>query len=152
MTHRTLSVLLAALAAGCLSAPDFPEGWEEAEPVDSFEQTECGGDPYEGDYEETVEVVAGTGSIEIGYAEAHFRCEQDVEAFYLLEGDTLSVLVQPIDMDPRETAKCDCLYDIDLTVLELPAGALTVDVFRRWDNINDDNEPVWVGSAEVEID
>lgn len=91
------------------------------------------------------------GAASLDYREAHFRCEQDVEGYYQIEGDTLSVLVQPVDMNPSQTAKCDCLYDIDMEIGDLAAGSLTVELFRRWDNINDDNDPVAVGEAEVEI-
>ena len=150
MTRRLLAVTLLPLAtAAC--APDLPEDWADALPVASLTQGACDGDPYAGDPNERLEAEGGAGQATLHYREAHFRCEQDVEGFYLLDGGTLSVLVQPIDMDPSAVAGCDCLYDIDMEVAQLPAGTLTVDLFRRWDNINDDNDPVAIGSAEIEI-
>lgn len=149
MTHRARAIaLLPLLTAAC--APDLPEDWADAQPVSSLTQGACDGDPY-GDSDERLEAEGGAGQASLHYLEAHFRCDQDVEAYYLLEGDTLSVLVQPIDMDPSSVARCDCLYDIDIEIADLPAGTLTVDLFRRWDNINDDNEPVAIGSAGIEI-
>ncbi len=151
MSRYPTAILLAALAAGCEILPDLPESWEGAEPVASLVQAECDGDPYEG-ADEHIEVVASPGEVQLTYREAHFRCEQEVEAFYLLDGTDLSILVQPIDMDPENVAGCDCLYDIDITVDGLDTGALTVEVFRRWDNINDPNDPVGIDAAEVEIE
>jgi hypothetical protein len=150
MTDRALSIaLLPLLATAC--APDLPEDWADALLVPTLTQGACDGDPYAGDPDERLEAEGGAGQATLHYLEAHFRCEQDVEAFYLLDGDALSVLVQPIDMDPSMVAACDCLYDIDMEIPDLPAGALTVELFRRWDNINDDNDPVAIGSAEIEI-
>lgn len=151
MNRRPLLGCLLLLAAGCAFTANLPEDWKDAEPVPSMSQSECDGDPYES-YDEHIEASGGAGQVEIHYQEAHFRCEQEVEAWSLLEGDTLSILVQPIDMNPRNIAMCDCLYDIDITVEGLPAGALTVDLYRRWDEINDPNDPVFIDSAEVEID
>jgi hypothetical protein len=151
MPRPLLPVLLAPLAAGCLLEADLPPDWEDAEPVAALVQTECGGDPYEG-ADERLEAEGGGGEVSLSYREAHFRCEQEVEAFYLLEGDTLSVLVQPIDMDPGAVAGCDCLYDVDITVDGLEVGALNVALFRRWDNLNDPNDPVAIDSAEVEVE
>jgi hypothetical protein len=152
MSRIPVSILFASLAAGCLAEPDFPEGWEEAAPVASFTRAACGDDTYLEDGDERVEASGALGTVSVSYLDAHFRCDQEVEGFQLLEGDTLSILVQPIDMDPRETARCDCLYDIELAVEDLPAGALTVDVFRRWDNLNDDNDPVFIASVGVTVE
>ncbi len=148
MSRYLLHILLAALAAGCQLSPDLPEGWEDAEPVSSLVQAECDGDPYDG-AEGFLEASAAAGEVVVTYGDAHFRCAQDVEAFYRLEGAVLSILVQPIDMDPKNVAACDCLYDVDLTVDGLDAGALTVELFRRWDNINDPNDPELVDSVEL---
>ncbi len=149
MTRTMLAVLFASLAAGCQLIADLPAGWEDAEPVSSLVQAECDGDPYEGS-NEMVDATPGIDAVDVSYTEAHFRCAQDVEAFYLLEGDVLSILVQPIDMDPGAVAGCDCLYDIDLSVDVETTTPLTVELYRRWDNINDPNDPVYIGTAAVE--
>jgi hypothetical protein len=148
MTRFPIPVLFAALAAGCLLIPDLPVGWEDAEPVASLVQAECGGDPYDG-AEGSLEASLAGDELSVAYGEAHFRCEQEVEAFYVLEGDVLSILVQPIDMDPVSVANCDCLYDVDLTVDGLDSADLTVELYRRWDNINDPNDPVLIASLEA---
>lgn len=71
----------------------------------------------------------------------------DVEGWYR-EGDAaVDVLVQPVDMSSRSVARCDYLYEVTMTVPVAPPVLLTVD--RRWDNLNDDNDPVKVGSADV---
>lgn len=139
---------LAALAALPLAAcgPDLPEGWEDAEPIDDFVQRACEGDPYAGT-PATVTAQAADGAVDVVYDKAHFRCAQDVEGFYRADGAAVSVLVQPVDMDPEMVAKCDCLYTIEMGI---PVAAETVTVFRRWDNINDPNDPVEEGTATVE--
>lgn len=137
-----MSLLLLAVAC----APDLPEGWEDAEPIADFTQSGCGGDPYE-DSEPVVSATATDGSVDVAWDNAHFRCSQDVEGFYKTDGDALSVLVQPIDMHPSSVAKCDCLYAIDMGV---PVAATSVTVWRRWDAINDPNDPVEMTTVEVE--
>lgn len=132
------------MLAAC--APDLPEGWVDAQKIEDLTQSECGGDPY-GDYEERVEASSQGTSLAVDYLEAHFRCSQDVEGWYR-EGDAaVDVLVQPVDMNPGSVAKCDCLYEITMTVPVAPPVLLTL--YRRWDNLNDDNDPVEVGSVDV---
>jgi hypothetical protein len=59
------------------------------------------------------------------------------------------VLVQPIDMNPSAVAACDCLYEIRMTVpVEVPA---TVTLYRRWDALNEPNDPVEIGSVDVRL-
>lgn len=126
-------------------SPDLPAGWEDAEPVTSLFQAECDGNPYE-DYATTVDATLGGDPVSIEVGEAHFRCAQDVEGYYRMEGETLEVLVQPIDMKPGVVAACDCLYDLSIEVAGVQATS--VDVYRRWDALNEPNDPVLMGSAE----
>ena len=71
-----------------------------------------------------------------------------MEAFYRLAGGGIEVLVQPVDMDPSVVAGCDCLYDVDMEVsLDVDLSPESVGVYRRWDNLNDDNEPVLIGTV-----
>ena len=126
-------------------APDLPAGWEDAEPIADFHQAACEGDPY-GKFEPTVSAAESDGGLAITYDKAVFRCEQDVEGFYKLDGDTVSVLVQPIDMNPSIVAGCDCLYTLDMGV---EATGATVEMWRRWDNLNDPNDPVLIDTVEV---
>lgn len=126
-----------------LACADLPEGWAGASPL-PLTQSACDGDPYAGDPNERVE--AGEDGASVRYLEAHFRCEQDVEAFGLEQDGVLGVLVQPVDMNPRVVARCDCLYNLDIGLQGSTAGE--VELWRRWDNLNDPNEPVYVGSVE----
>lgn len=142
MRYATMSAF--AFMMGCV---DLPEGWEDAEPIPDFYQRQCsGGDPY-GETNERIEAESTADAIGLDYLEAHFRCAQTVEGFYKTDGDTVEVLVQPEDMNPRMVAACDCLYDISMTLPVAPP--MTVTLFRRWDNINDPNDPVEIGTVEA---
>lgn len=133
------------------SAADLPSGWEEAERVTNLIQLECEGSPLEGSNERAT-FLPGDGSLGVQYDEAHFRCEQDVEGFFKDEGETLDVLVQPIDMHPISVAACDCLYDITIAIEPLGAGSRQITLFRRWDDINEPNDPVQIGSEFVTVE
>jgi len=140
----------ALLAAMTACGPDLPPAWEGADPVPDLVQRPCSGSPYEG-FDERVDVTSGAGRVEVALRETPFRCAQDVEAFARRRERSLDLLVQPIDMHPSVVAGCDCLYDIDLTVHDVPSGGLTVSVWRRWDALNEPNDPIEVGSAAVTV-
>lgn len=155
--RSVIFALCGALALGCggrsgpsLASVDLPAGWEDAKRVTQLTQDDCSGSPYEG-ADERISVTPGTGKLAIDYQEAHFRCEQDVEGFYRSTGSALDVLVQPIDMDPDSVAACDCLYDVTIGIDPVAPGSRQVTVYRRWDNINDPNDPVRIGSEDVEV-
>jgi len=141
-------ILVAFAACGA----DLPEGWEDARRVAALEQSACAGDPYGADDtgggpDERVEASASADGLAVSYLEAHFRCAQDVAGWYRTPDGDVDVLVQPVDMNPRSVAKCDCLYDVTFTV---PVQApVTLTLYRRWDNLNDPNEPVLVGTVEL---
>jgi hypothetical protein len=157
-------ILLPLLALGCApgkdddgnGGSDLPTGWESAERISGLTQAECDGDPYgdtgSGDFDEHATFEGGVGAVQVVYNDAHFRCAQDVEAFARRSEGTLDVLVQPIDMDPDAVAGCDCLYDITMEITDLPAGDLAVSLSRRWDNINDPNDPVEITTATVTVE
>lgn len=134
--------MLTLLALACV---DLPEGWEDAVPISDFSQRECSGDPY-GEYDETVTATLADGDLDFVWDEAPFRCAQDVEGFYRTEGDLLQVLVQPVDMNPRAVAGCDCLYRLDFTV---PDWSGPWEAWRRWDNINDPNDPELIDVSDT---
>lgn len=126
---------------------DLPDGWDGASSIADFSQSACSdADPY-GETNERVEAEAASGAIAVDYLGAPFRCSQDVEGFFRTNGDAVDVLVQPVHMNPSSVAKCDCLYEIHMTVPVAPLAALTL--YRRWDNINDPNDPVEIGSVQV---
>ena len=127
---------------------DLPEGWEDAAPVEDLVQTDCEGSPYDTGQVEAMTAQAAAPGLRVVGDPLHFRCAQEVEGFYKAAGDQVDVLIQPVDMDPREVAGCDCLYRVEAGVPLAPPADVTL--WRRWDNLNDDNDPVEVGSAAVE--
>lgn len=131
-------LLLGSIACG----PDLPIGWEGADRVSRLTQTECAGSPYEA-HDERVEATFDD-PLQVVYREAHFRCAQDVEAFAVDDGELLSLLVQPTRMNPKAVAGCDCLYDV---TMELDLSPDRVVLWRRWDAINDPNDPVRIGEV-----
>jgi hypothetical protein len=157
-------ILLPLLALGCGSrtttdstsgGPDLPTGWEDAEKIVEFLQGACEDDPYgdsgSDDFDEWVSFTGARGQVWVLYNDAHFRCAQEVEGFYRRGDGTLDVLVQPVDMDPDAVAGCDCAYFLTIFIKHLPAGELAVSVFRRWDNLNDPNDPVLIATETVTV-
>ncbi len=140
--------LVALTLFGC--GPDLPAGWEDATPVVSLRQSECDGNPYE-TFDERVESELGT-PLTVDVYETHFRCAQDVEAYWRPVGAGVEVLVQPIDMSPKDVAACDCLYDLNIEVSEPEEPVTTLEVFRRWDSLGDANEPVSIGTISIAVD
>lgn len=143
--RRILSVSMALAAVACV---DLPAGWEDAKRVSDFTQADCDGSPYDSDVPDvTVTAEADATSVTVSAEPLPFRCAQDVEGFWKASGGAVDLLVQPIDMNPSAVAGCDCLYRIDATI-ESP-GAESVTVWRRWDNMNDPNDPFQAGEATV---
>lgn len=143
MRHLALLML-----AAC--SPDLPAGWEDATPVASLTQSECAGNPYEAPPDERVAGDLASDPLSIEVLEAHFRCAQDVEAYWQQDGERVEVLVQPIDMNPSVVAACDCLFDLDIEVGVPTSPPERLVVYRRWDNLNDDNVPVQIGALPGE--
>jgi hypothetical protein len=144
--------LVFASSVGC-SEPDddreanLPQGWETADRVASFEQSVCGESPSEGP-SESLEIVTSPGAVEVGYHHAHFRCSQAVEAFARSSIGIMDILVQPVDMDPLAVARCDCLYEITMSIAA-PVGQYELTLYRRWDHKSGADEPRRVASRTV---
>jgi hypothetical protein len=136
--------VLVLFLVGC--GPELPDGWEDAQPVASLEQTECAGNPYEA-FDERVESDLTGDPLVVEVFESPFRCEQDVEGFWKRDGDDVEVLVQPIDMNPGVVAGCDCLFDLVIEVTTTDEPPTRLGVYRRWDDLNDDNDPVEIGEV-----
>jgi hypothetical protein len=152
--QNALFIALSASAVGCGSATnpsssaDLPTGWKNASSVTQFLQFSCQGSALEGG-DERMEARGAEHEVLIEYFDAHFRCAQDVEAFSKEKGNNLDVLVQPVDMDPEGVAGCDCLYEIHMVVDTEKEQDYGLTLYRRWDNWNDDNDPVEVASQDV---
>jgi hypothetical protein len=146
------AVSLAACSGKTAPAPDLPAGWGDARSVAQFSQAACGGsadDPAAP--AESVEITAQTRGVSVAYHDAHFRCEQDVEAFVRSSSGTLDFLVQPVDMNPSTVVRCDCLYEIAFAE-PAETGSVIVTVYRRWDHYGGNPvDPTEVGSATVTV-
>jgi len=137
---------------GCGSdaeTPDLPAGWDGAVRATNFVQHDCAGSAL-AEHNERASFRPRDASLDILYEDAHFRCEQDVEGFYKNSGDTLDMLVQPVDMHPSSVTRCDCLYMITFTIPPF-AGSRRATLFRRWDDLNEPNDPVEIASGTVQI-
>lgn len=130
---------------------DMPEGWENATAIEGLTQSECKGDALDETVMEQLVATPQAGGARLEYREAQFRCSQDVEGFVRISSGKVGVLVQPVDMDPSSVAKCSCRYDIGMAIKGLTKGTVDVELYRRWDNINDPNDPLKVSSAKVEV-
>lgn len=139
--------MLFALLAAC--AYPLPEGWEDAQPIEDFAQTECAGGPDETGWPDPVVTAeASDGAIAIDARQVLYRCSQAVEGFWRESAEGVDVLLQPEDMTPSSVAKCDCMYDFAMTV---PTGAPgTVAVYRRSDAYAGEPEMSEIGTVEVE--
>jgi len=149
---RTATVALLALlplALGC--GPDLPQDWIGAELVETLDQSACETeDPYEGHMED-ITAEGREGAVDVTYLGAHFRCSQEVEAYWMHDAHEIQVLVQPVEMDPDTVAGCDCLYEIWLRVEPIEADTWQISLWRRWDNQNDPNDPVAIGTESVVV-
>jgi hypothetical protein len=128
---------------------NLPAGWEDAQRVEQLEQRPCSGGALDMTNEALAWQALGDG-LSVSYDEAHFRCEQDVEAYRRDRSDAIDLLVQPIDMNPSKVAGCDCRYEI---TMQIPSsrGAYKLTLYRRWDNFSGLNTPVEVGADDVSV-
>jgi hypothetical protein len=141
-------VFLSGACSSSDSPDDLPDGWNQAVRAKSFVQTACpGSDMLFSD--EAASFTGGAGNIGVAYKQAHFRCEQKVEGFWKGTGDSVDILVQPIDMYPAAVAMCDCGYDITFVVEPVSPGSHLTTLYRRWDGMNNPNDPVLIESASV---
>lgn len=126
---------------------DLPPGWEDARPIDDFAQSPCEGSPYDTGWSEAMSAWAEDPGLRVVGEPLHFRCEQDVEGFYRTGEGRVDLLVQPVRMRPKVVAGCDCLYRVEAGIPEAPPAE--VSLYRRWDALNEPNDPVRVGTASV---
>lgn len=150
MTKLAVLVLTCPIAA-CGPAVDLPEGWEGAVGIEDFIQYACDGSPSDDGWTSTVTATAIQPGLRVIGNDLPFRCEQEVEGYYRVDGEAVDLLVQPVDMDPEEVAACDCLVEVEAGVPEEPPA--TVSLYRRSDHYgqNDDapSVPEWIGSVDV---
>jgi hypothetical protein len=146
-------VATAAACAALLSCARLSPEWADAaaNSVANLTQSACNGSVAELDQgrDERFLVTSGAGRLIVDYHDAHFRCEQSVQARASVSGTSIDIIVQPADMTPASVAKCDCLYDIHFEVPNLPADTYEVSLRRRWDERHGTAEPLLIGTTRV---
>tara|TARA_B100000683_G_C12304002_1_gene479428 strand:+ start:96 stop:557 length:462 start_codon:yes stop_codon:yes gene_type:complete len=148
MNIKNILPLTALFWTACLT--DLPVGWEDATPIDQLQQSECEGDPYELEENNEESLLSGgieNGELQLQFSKADFRCDQEVEGFHMVEDGALSILIQPQDMNPSMVAKCNCLYNIDLSIPGL--GEIdTIDVYKRSDRYGGEPSMTYVDTMD----
>ncbi len=144
--------IIAAIMLLTACRADLPDGWDEAVAVDDFTQDECddtGGTPP--DVEATMDAYEDEPGVRVMGEDLSFRCSQDVEGFYKSDGESVEVLVQPVNMNPRSVTKCDCSYHVEAGIPE--EAPIKVSLYRRGDHYGGDdpatNLPTLIGTIEV---
>ena len=144
--------VLALVAAGCGSPEpevNLPEGWEEAARLTDFSQSDCDGDPGEGfGRTQDLDVTLSTGFAAVSWTNTVFRCDQPLEA-YVRRTNRVEVLVQPVEMNPEEPARCDCYYNLDFALNVTEADTEFAFYVRR-DEAGGPSAPALVGELTVQ--
>lgn len=135
---RLRSVLaLPPLLAACTTQPSvLPEGWSDAEPAPAVQQSTCEGDPYGADalQQQFSARLDAVGHVFVTWERAHFRCAQEVAAWWRADGTGhVDVLVQPADLTPESVARCDCLYTLEIELGRPAPLASSVGLWTRGD-------------------
>jgi hypothetical protein len=145
---RVGSVLL-VVAAGCSGGSNLPEGWEDALLAQDFEQSECVGTPDDGvERTQTVDVSVRSGGAYVTWTNVLFRCDQALEA-YVRRGDSVDVLLQPVDLNPADPARCDCFYDVALS-FNVSDTERRLGFYTRRDEVGGPSSPSLVGNLVIE--
>ena len=135
---------------------DLPPDWENSSRIERFRQSGCGNSPASVGPAEAIDVAVAGGTVDIKYAYAPFRCQQNVEGFLRETGNALDVLIQPVDMSPEQPTTCSCLYELGLTLParagSYDAGEYTLTIYRRWDHVVTDNPLVPVSTRAIVIE
>lgn len=151
LERPSMMILLLGLGAAMAACgtPDLPEGWQDAAAADEFVADEIGQTDYEDPEVGAVYISGNLDRLEVRY-HASFPCTEDLEGFQRIDGQDVDLLVQPTDLHPDAVAGSDCTFDVDLTVLGLDDGTYHVRVYRR-DNelVDEDLEAVLVGEGDA---
>ena len=137
---HALYLLFACLGKHTKIEADYtlPSTWTDAVLIEDMKQTSCNED-----ITQILESVpkASTNfqnnNIVINYPNAHFRCDQNVQAFVKQTTNGYAVLIQPTEMNPMWVAKCDCGYNLETTILNAKSKELRL--FHRRDNFGKDS-------------
>ena len=144
-----VGVVLAVVAVGCGGGSNLPEGWEDALLLQDFSQSECVGDPDDGvERTQSVDLSVRSGGAFVAWTNVLFRCDQALEA-YVRRGDSVDVLVQPIDLNPADPARCDCFYDLDLS-FNVSDSERRFGFYTRRDEVGGPSSPSLLGNLVIE--
>ena len=112
---------------------NLPGTWADATLIADVKQASCNED-----MTQIIESIPKASTqflndnLVITYPNAHFRCDQNVQAFLKQINNTYAVLIQPTEMNPVLVAKCDCGYNIEVTIPNAKLKDLRL--FHRGDN------------------
>ena len=137
---HALYLLFACLNTHTKIETDYtlPITWEDALLIENMKQTSCNEDMTQ--VLESVPKASTTfqnNNLVITYPNAHFRCDQNVQAFVKQTKHEYAVLIQPTEMNPMFVAKCDCGYNLETTILNAKSKELRL--FHRRDNVGRDS-------------
>jgi hypothetical protein len=140
-------VLVAVLLAATQGACDRWSSLRGAVPLGTLRQSTCG----HGSARQAVEARATSGRISAIAREVTFRCDQAAHALIRRGSKEVEVLVEPLDMDPKNIPKCICNYDVEFDIDGLSKGTYALTVFHRGDHQWDTQDAVRIGSASVTV-
>ncbi|MAA78110.1 MAG: hypothetical protein CL916_02535 [Deltaproteobacteria bacterium] len=138
MTHHFFHALYFLFA--CSNTPsDFdmdysvPGTWADATRIEEVTQASCNED-----MTQVIETIPKASTkflndnLIITYPNAHFRCDQSVQAFVKYTKKGYAVLMQPTEMNPVWVAKCDCGYNLETSIPNAKSKELRL--FHRGDS------------------
>lgn len=129
--------------------PNLPTGWEEASRLADFSQSACGGDPADDPTRTAgVDLLIASGAATTTMTNIVFRCDQPLEA-WVRRTDTVDLLVQPIDVNPVDPARCDCFYDLEFSFNVFEDESTFVFYLRR-DEAGGPSRPSELGRVTAE--
>lgn len=150
--QTVLGGLLTTLAMLCwvgCGGVELPEGWEDALEVDEFDAEEIGETDYDDPDLGAVGIMGNVDRLEVSYR-ASFPCTQQVEAFQMVSGNDVELLVQPVDLHPDAVAGSDCTQEIAITLTGLDDGTYHVLLHRRdCDQVDEAMEIQLVGEGDA---
>lgn len=108
-------------------------------------------EPAQTDGKEAYTLTANGDQLEITYKNAPFRCEQKVAWEASLDGQVLTAIVRPQDMNPTTVARCNCRYDLGVKIGPLNKGKYTVKIQQKSDNYGSPSTTKDVHTGEVTL-
>jgi len=111
------------------SSDTLPVGWTGAKNL-PIQQSACNNDDLTA--MAAIDITDAGGSLAVAIKDVEFRCNQQICGYSLDVAATTRVLLQPCDLHPTTVTRCDCMYDMTLT-LPPRSDRVEVSVYRRTD-------------------